>query len=229
MSDRTDATDLNCFEGVEEPMVRVVVEPDDFQNITPVARGVFRMTLRHFSGNGTWWDGDRSTTNGDRQRAEVKGLGRHQHTGETFKYGTTWRSSPLLKGTSRFCHIFQLKATEDTGPPLVTLSILAGSGHAAVQYTKADTRRTVDQVCAFDWVAETWQSVSIRIRPSAEADGEIQVTVDGHDFPVLSGVVLHVPHRDEYRPKWGFYRFVSDELRDGEDFVEHKDIFAEVV
>src|SRR4030095_13882814 len=70
----------------------------------------------------------------DRQRAEVKGIGSHQKTGETFVYGTTWRTDPDFKTVGRFCHVFQLKATDgDNGAPLVVLSLLDDT-HAAVRY-----------------------------------------------------------------------------------------------
>lgn len=229
MSNQIVATHLRSFEGIEEPMVRFIVaggsfEPDDFQNILEVGEGIFRMTLRHF--HEEWGDGDRSIDDKTRQRAEVKGLGRRQEIEESFEYGTTWRSSPSLRGTAQFCHIFQLKATNDDGPPLVTLSIKAGSGHAAVQYTAADAARTVFEVRTFAWVPETWQSVRIRIKPTALAAGDVLVSVDGDEFQGASGVVLNVPHKIEYRPKWGFYRRITDDLRNGEDFVEHKDVIA---
>ena len=59
----------------------------------------------------------------DRQRAEVKGLGPHQKTNQTFEYSMQWRTNPEFVGINRFCHIFQLKATDgDNGAPLVRFS-----------------------------------------------------------------------------------------------------------
>src|SRR5215472_12602000 len=82
------ATNLAGFEGIEEPVVKYVVAqskfvPDDFKNITDIGDGAVRMTLRF---NHEWWDGDRTNYDRSRQRAEVKGIGPHQLTGETFEY-----------------------------------------------------------------------------------------------------------------------------------------------
>src|SRR5256885_16731793 len=81
------AKNLASFEGNEDPKVKYIVatdkiERDDFANITDVGDGVVRFTLRF---NKEWWDGDQSTERKDRQRAEVKGLGPHQKTGETLE------------------------------------------------------------------------------------------------------------------------------------------------
>ena len=76
------ATTLGSFEGEEEPTVLYhpssgTFTSDSFDNITDQGGGVFRYTLR-YRPDQDWWDGDRATTNDDRQRAEVKGLGAHQ-------------------------------------------------------------------------------------------------------------------------------------------------------
>lgn len=226
MTRLTIATSLSSFEGIEEPKVRFVVardcfEPDDFLNISEVDGGVFRMTLRHHAGE--WWDGDRDTCDKTRQRAEVKGLGRHQALGESFEYSTTWRGSPLLHGTKNFCHIFQLKATQDSGPPLVTLSILPGTGQAAVKYRDSTTDDDFI-VRTFDWTPSIWQSVKIRIKPSDQPDGEVTVSINNDPFLGKQGLILHRPTFTDYRPKWGFYRRINNNLRNGEDFIEHKDV-----
>src|SRR5262245_17791388 len=73
------ATGLSSFEGEEEPTVLYhpsdgSFSSDSFDNITDQGGGVIRTTLRYNPAQ-DWWDGDRATTNDDRQRAEVKGLG----------------------------------------------------------------------------------------------------------------------------------------------------------
>src|SRR5687767_10060754 len=90
----TTATSMSSFEGEEEPTDRVtssgsVTGGDTFDNMTSPSSGNFRFHLRFSS---SVWDGDRSTGNTDRQRAEVKGLGVHQKNNETFDYSETWRS-----------------------------------------------------------------------------------------------------------------------------------------
>lgn len=127
------ATSISSFEGIEEPGVlyhpsTLRFTPDTYANITNPSPGLFSFTLRYHPAS-DWWDGDRTTTNDDRQRAEVKGLGAHQKPGETFEYATTWRSS--RRGAGKFWHVFQLKATDgDDDPPLVVRSIRSGQDAA---------------------------------------------------------------------------------------------------
>ncbi len=164
------ATGVASFEAVEEPEVRYVVGrdafvPDDFVNITDAGGGVVRMSLRYRPGE--WWDGDRATRNKDRQRAEVKGLGPHQKTGETFEYATTWRTNASFRGSGRFCHVFQLKAVDgDRKPPLVVLSVMEGQARAAVRFCSGRSRgfRVARE---FAWKPAAWQTVRIRVRTLA--------------------------------------------------------------
>src|SRR4051812_17471817 len=132
------ATNLSCFEGVENPRVKYIVASNTFEsnsfkgNITDVGDNTVRMFLRFHTNE--WWDGDQGKSDRGRQRAEVKGIGPHQKTGDTFEYGTTWRTDSDLKTAGRFCHVFQLKATDgDNGAPLVVLSLIDDT-HAAVRY-----------------------------------------------------------------------------------------------
>ncbi len=228
------ATNLASFEGVEEPVVRYfpgtgTFEHDYFQNIECIGEGRFRMMLRYRAGE--WWDGDRDTCNTDRQRAEVKGLGPHPCLGDTFVYGTTWRSNPELRTGSGFCHIFQLKAANDEPHdlPLVVVSLLPETGRAALRYTTGTTQPDDDNplICAgeFAWKTGEWQTLLIRIKPSATCDGELQVTVNGVDLTRVVGLDLRRPKHSEYRPKWGFYRATAD-LTTGEDFIEHANVTA---
>ena len=78
---------------------------------------MIRETLRNNYSTLGWWDGDRNTTNNDRQRAEVKNLGGtayQQKTDQTYEYSYDFRTDPDFIGTNHFCHIFQLKATDET-------------------------------------------------------------------------------------------------------------------
>lgn len=220
---------LRDFEAIEEPTVRYIVaegkfEPDDFLNIADYGDGIVRMTLRY---RPDAWDGDRNLPIKDRQRAEVKGLGEHQKTGETFEYATTWRTSPGLKGTDRFCHVFQLKATNgDKAPPLIVLSIIGESGMAAVRYCSGKSRgfRTVRM---FSWKPAEWQTVRIRVTVSEEEKGEVLASVDGDAFAGLTGISVYRPMATKYRPKWGFYRGVRPGMQLGDDYVEHRNAQAE--
>jgi len=216
---------LKSFEGIEEPVVRYVVadgraESDSFVNITDQGGGVVRMYLRY---RDAWWDGDQSTNRRDRQRAEIKGLGPHQKDGETFEYGTTFRTDPAFRGWGRFCHIFQLKATDGSkGPPLVTLSIMPGTGAGALQF---DSGRGGFRVArAFTWSPGEWETVRIRVKTTTHDDGELMLSVNGDEFQGVKGLPIFRPQSTEYRPKWGLYRGIVAGMHD--DWVEHKNAVA---
>jgi hypothetical protein len=223
------ATNLKSFEGIEEPEVRYLPKtdsfaPDSFVNITDRGDNTVRMTLRYRAND--WWDADRQTTNKDRQRAEVKGLGVHQKDNETFEYGTTWRTDPNFKAGNRFCHVFQLKATDgDNSPPLIVLSILPGPGTAAVRYWSGDSKNFVI-ARKFPWKPNTWQTVKIRVHTSKDGKGEVTASVNGDAFQGDKSINAFRPRATDYRPKWGLYRGVTKEMPFGDDYVEHKNANA---
>ena len=225
---------LKSFEGVEEPTMKWVVaadgsghaEHDDFINITDEGNGVVKMFLRYRGNEGPeqagWWDGDQGTSRKDRQRAEIKGLGPHQKTGETFEYGTTFRTDPEFKGYGRFCHIMQVKATDgDKGAPLVTLSILDDT-HAALRYVSGNGGFKEAQ--GFSWKPGEWTTIRFRLTTSNESGGALLLSVNGGPFKGVTGVPMYRPDATEYRPKWGLYRGVVKGMRD--DWVEHKEGYA---
>jgi hypothetical protein len=224
------ATNLASFEVVEEPTVRYVVAsnvfvPDAFTNITDVGDSAVRMFLRYRAGD--WWDADRDKDSKDRQRAEVAGLGQHQKPGDTFEYGTTWRTDPEFVAGNRFCHVFQLKALDgDDSPPLVVLSIIGGSNHLAAVRFYSGKRTSFRVAREFPWKPATWQSVKIRIKTSEKNDGEILVSVNGDDFQGVTSLPVFRPDATEYRPKWGLYRGVSKDMPFADDYVEHKNASA---
>jgi len=216
---------LKSFEGIEEPTVVYVVasnrvERDSFINITEPRRGVVRMFLRH---RDDWWDGDQGTSRRDRQRAEIKGLGPHQKDGETFEYGTTFRTDPDFKGAGRFCHIMQLKATDgNKGLPLVTLSILPGTNSAALQYDSGNDRFRIAR--SFTWKPGAWVTVRFRVKTTTTNTGELTLSVNGDEFQGVRNIPLYRPRATDYRPKWGLYRGVAAGMHD--DWIEHKNAVA---
>lgn len=219
-------TALTSFDALEEPTVRYSPDtdtftPDDHPNIVDLGDGVFRMTLRYSSDG---WDGDRNMTLRDRQRAEVKGLGPHQKIGETFEYRTTWRSNPEFRGSTRFCHLFQLMTTDgDNRFPLISLSIAEGQESAGVRVWPAGSPVVVRE---FPWTPNTWQTVRIRVRTSTTEEGEVTVSIDGDPFTGVHGVVVARPGGSKYRPKWGLYRGVGPDMPLGDDHIEHRNISA---
>lgn len=225
------ATRLADFEGIEEPELRYLVKTgrfvyDDYANIRDTAPGTVRMTLRYRGGD--WWDSDRDRVDTSRQRAEVKGVGVHQKTGETFEYATTWRTNPEFRPATRFCHVFQLKAMDgDNGAPLVVLSIMDTPGRAEVRYWSGDAKG-FSKVREVAWKPDTWQTIRFRIKTSPAADGAILVSVDGDEFQGLKDVPVYRPDASDYRPKWGLYRGIDKDkpMPMGDDWVEHKEASA---
>ena len=198
-------------------------ERDKFTNITDAGERTVRMTLRYTP---EWWDGDRSNEDKSRQRAEVKGIGPHQKTGDTFEFSTTWRTNPGFHGSDKFCHVFQLKATDgDNGAPLVVLSVLNGTKNVAVRYCSGNARGfTVAR--EFAWQPGDWQTLRIRITTSTASNGAVLVSVNGDEFQGVKDVAVFRPDATDYRPKWGLYRGITTQLPVGESWVEHKDASA---
>jgi hypothetical protein len=216
---------LKSFEGIEEPVMKYVlannaVERDDFISITDMGDGVVRMFLRY---RGEWWDGDQDKNRKDRQRAEIKGLGPHQKDGETFEYGTTFRTDPDFKSYGKFCHVFQLKATDgNNGGPLVVLSIMPGENKGALRCMSGKDEFQVAR--EFTWKPDEWTKVRIRVKTTEKPEGELTGSINGDEFKGLTNVPMFRPQSTDYRPKWGLYRGIVEGMRD--DWVEHKDATA---
>lgn len=221
------ATGLSSFEGIEEPAV--VYHPatktftnDSYKNITDQGNGVIRFSLRYAPDQ---WDGDRTTTNDDRQRAEIKGLGPHQKPGQTFEYSFDFRTDPAFIGTSSFCHVFQLKATDgDNGAPLVTLSLKSGNKGQVQVWSGTAANSTA--VRTFTWTADTWIHADIRITTADDNTGSVLASIDGDPFAGLTKAPVFRPDATDYRPKWGLYRGINTSIHVGEDYVEDRNVTA---
>jgi hypothetical protein len=224
----TTATTLSSFEGSEEPEVLYypssgTFKNDAFANMTNASPGTMRFVLRYRYASEGWWDGDRTTTNDDRQRAEVKGLGAHQKNGETFEYGTTWRTS--RGGAGKFWHVFQLKATDgDDDAPLIVNSIQSASG-AAFRYWPGTASNFI-VARSYTFAVDAFTTIRIRVRTSTAADGEVRGSVNGDALAGATAVAVYRPQSTDYRPKWGSYRGVGTGEPYGDDTVEHRDVWA---
>lgn len=216
---------LGSFEGEEEPTVIYDVQSgfrsDSYDNMTSPTSGTYRFFVRYRRGD--WWDGDRSTTNKDRQRAEVKGLGAHQKNGEVFEYKHSWRTS--RGGSGKFFHFFQLKATNgDSGAPLVVNSI--HSGTSASQRYWSGSMTTFATSRSFSFSVGSFQTVNNRLRVSTSSTGECRASINGDAFAGKTGISLYRPSSTDYRPKWGLYRGVGSSEPYGDDYIEHRSVSA---
>lgn len=222
------ATSLSSFGGIEEP--EVIYRPstnsfsnDSFVNITDQGSGRFRMFLR-FRRN-DWWDGDRTTTSDDRQRAEVKVLGPRQVNGQTFEYGSTWRTDPAMTVGSRFCHITQVKGYGggDIGAPLVTTTLRSG-GVVNVEYHSSSGAD--GNARSWSWTPNTWTRSVVRLKVSTSTTGLLQVSVNGGSFSGITNTALYRDGAPEYQPKWGLYRGCDNNQTFGDNYLEHENVTA---
>src|SRR4051812_24455560 len=195
-------------------------DPTNFPNMIDEGGTMIRTTLRNYYPTLGWWDGDRGTTNDDRQRTEAKGIDNlgHQHQAQTFEYSFDFRMNPGFAGTSHFCDVFQLKQTENgsSGSPLVTVSLYKNGSvtEGRIQAT-SDGRPGTDIVRTFSFTPNTWNHVVVRIKPTDDVavTGAVLGSVNGDAFAGLTNVSMWSndggaagdPSND-YRTKFGFYR-----------------------
>jgi len=235
----TTMNSLSDFDGIEEPQVIYHVSSnsfsnDSFVNITNVTTGTFQSLLRYSSSQ---WDGDRTTSNSDRGRAEVKTLGTHQTKGQTFDYTTTWRTNSAFKGSGRFCHITQLKSVDgaegSSGAPMITTSIGSGTSSAVVQYCSAEFSPTnvfsPKPVRNITWSPANWTAEKIRVKATGDGEhnGQVLVSLNGDALQGVNNVEVCRPQSTEYYPKWGLYR--KQETSSGfsaNDYIQHSNVTA---
>jgi hypothetical protein len=225
----TIATSSSSFEGIEEPTVLYhpsngTFTNDSFVNITDQGSGVIRYTLR-YQPDMDWWDGDRATTNIDRQRAEVKGLGVHQETDQTFRYSFDWRTDANFIGTKTFCHIFQLKSTDgDSDDPLVTLTLNKNGVGGLRLWSGTASNFTVAR--NFTYATNTWMHADILITTSLGNTGSVMASINDDAFSGLSNLPVFRPDATDYRPKWGFYRAINTGMFVGTNWIEDRNVTA---
>ena len=236
----TTATSLSSFGGIEEPEVIYfpatnTFQSDSYVNITNPSSGVFQVLLRYNTSGTTWWDGDRTTSNTDRQRGEVKTLGNDQLIHQTYDYTTTWKMSPGFVASGAFCHITQLKPVDgvegSSGAPLITTSLFAGSSTGAVRYASASFSPanvfTPQVVRNLTYSPGTFLAQKIRVTTTADGEttGEVLVSLNGDSFQGVTNVEVCRPSSTEYYPKWGLYRGTSTTSGFGpNDYIQHSNV-----
>jgi autotransporter-associated beta strand protein len=225
------------FEGLEEATVIYFPDTNTFQNDATnfpnhvdEGGGLFRDTLRNYYSTQGWWDGDRNTTNTDRQRTEAKGitgLG-HQFVDQTFEYSFDVRTNPGFFGTGHFCDFFQLKALDgNNGAPLVAGAFYK-SGSTTYMRFDSDGDGRNGTVGTFSFTVGQWNHVVIRITPcqSTESIGQVTASVDGSNFVGYTSSSIFLTSSTEYRPKFGFYRGIGTGygVPNGDSWFEHRTV-----
>jgi hypothetical protein len=173
-------------------------------------------------------DDDRCT-NDDRVRMEIKGGsgsgGVMQHTnGQTAYYRWKFRLDAGFIPSSRFTHIFQIKAYGgDDGAPLITITPRAGSPekmqiiHSAGE--GSGSLGTVKEVNLAPFKG-TWVEAYVKYKSSEGSAGTVEVTLkrmsDGATLLSYSktGIDMWRSGAEYNRGKWGVYRGKDDVLRD---------------
>ena len=225
------AINLSSFGGIEEPAV--IYRPttdsftsDSFPNITDEGSGRFRMLLRFRAGD--WWDGDRTTSSEDRQRAEVKVLGPRQKNGQTFEYASTWRTDPAMVVGNRFCHITQVKGygSGDIGTPLVTTTLRRES-RVNVEYHSSSGDGGIAR--SWTWTPGAWTRSAVRLKISTSADGFLLTSVNGDAFTGVTNKAIYRSGAPEYQPKWGLYRGADNNQPFGDNYMEHENVTATII
>lgn len=173
-------------------------------------------------------DNDRCT-NEDRVRMEIKGGNGSpadlQHTsGQTAYYRWKFKLDAGFKPSSRFTHIFQIKAIDgDAGAPLITITPRAGSPEKMQIIHSSGSGSgglgTVHQVDLAPFKGE-WVEAYVKYKSSEGSAGTFEITLkrlsDGATLLSYSNGSLDMwrTGASYNRPKWGVYRGKSDVLRD---------------
>src|SRR5438105_1162777 len=231
------------FEGTEEPTViyypaTATFQDDSYHNMIDEGGGMTRVTLRNYYPTLGWWDGDRNTTNDDRQRGEFKGivgLG-HQHASQTFEYSFDFRMNPGFAGTSHFCDVFQLKETENgsSGAPLSTVALYKNGSVTEGRIYYDSANQSASAIArTFTFTPNTWNHVVVRITTTdgTTTTGGVVGSVNGDAFAGVTNVQMWSDDglggvSNDYRPKFGLYRGMGTTygIPAGDSWVEHRTI-----
>jgi hypothetical protein len=173
-------------------------------------------------------DDDRCT-NDDRVRMEIKGGsgsgGVMQHTsGQTAYYRWKFKLDAGFKPSSRFTHIFQIKAYGgDDGAPLITITPRAGSPEKMqIIHSSGEgsgTLGTVKEVNLSSFKG-AWVEAYVKYKSSEGSAGTVEITLkrmsDGATLLSYSktGIDMWRSGAEYNRGKWGVYRGKDDVLRD---------------
>ena len=173
-------------------------------------------------------DDDRCT-NEDRVRMEIKGgsesSGTLQHTsGQTAYYRWKFKLDAGFIPSSRFTHIFQIKAYGgDDGAPLITITPRAGTPQKMqIIHSSGEGSGSLGTVKQVDLAPfkGTWVEAYVKYKSSEGSAGTFEITLkrmsDGATLLSYSktGIDLWRSGAEYNRGKWGVYRGKDDVLRD---------------
>ncbi|MBO9201702.1 MULTISPECIES: CBM96 family carbohydrate-binding protein [Niastella] len=173
-------------------------------------------------------DDDRCT-NEDRTRMEIKGgdgsNAEMQHTqGQTAYYRWKFKLDAGFIPSSRFTHIFQIKAIDgDAGAPLMTITPRAGNPQKIqIIHSSGEGSGSLGTVKEADLAPfkGNWVEAYVKYKSSDGSAGTFEITLtrvsDGAVLLSYSNSSLDMWREGASynRPKWGVYRGKDDVLRD---------------
>jgi hypothetical protein len=196
---------LRAFEGVE----------DDRSNSHPgvqhiyVWNGVYRYDM-HARDR----DGD------DRQRNESKGM-RKGSTLFSMERGQHWRITydifmpPTLHGTSRFCHIFQLKRPGPGTGPLITMSLRRNGSREEIALRAFESGGDIGSA-ALAPLRNKWINVDVTFTIGDANQGSARFVLRDGGTTVVDKTRNNIDIwlGDSIRPKWGIYRSIRSAKSD---------------
>ena len=172
--------------------------------------------------------------NDDRQRNEIKTYSGSEealkgYENETFVFRWKFRINAAMEVSTRFTHLFQLKAVGgDDSHPVLTISGAERSGEDGIEVRYSPQQQdTILQRRAWSTVTGEWleaycratfaESGDLRMIVTRIRDGEVIFDIDAQGLDLWRGTdASHF-----VRPKWGIYRSIldRDNLRADEETV----------
>ena len=170
----------------------------------------------------------------DRQRNEIKTYSSSEeavkgYENETFIYRWKFRINPDMEVSTRFTHLFQLKAVGgEDGMPILTISGAERSGEDGIEVRHSPLQDTTI-LSRTDWSMVTGEWLEAYCRATFSESGDLRLIVtrmrddavifdiDEQDLDMWRGE--NASHF--VRPKWGIYRSILDRenLRPDEEWV----------
>lgn len=172
--------------------------------------------------------------NDDRQRNEIKTYDKSEealkgYENETFVYRWKFRINPAMEVSTRFTHLFQLKAVGgDDSHPVLTITGNERSGEDGIEVRYSPLQQdTILERRDWSMVTGEWleaycrvtfaESGGLRLIVTRMRDGEVVFDIDEQALDLWRGTdASHF-----VRPKWGIYRSIldRDNLRPDEETV----------